>query len=61
MKGIDEAAAERALLDDLREELKLARQKYEEALGPAGRQAWLINVTILQDRIKAIEATRRES
>jgi hypothetical protein len=50
-----EDAARKALLADLRNELRIARIGYANATRPTARQAWRISVTTLGDRIQALE------
>ena len=48
-------AARKALLEDLREELKLARVMYSEARKPKALQDLFVTVAVLEDRVAALE------
>ena len=48
-------AARKALLEDLREELKLARVMYSEAREPKALQDLFVTVAVLEDRVAALE------
>ena len=47
-------AARKALLEDLREELKLARVMYSEARDPKALDLF-VTVAVLEDRVRALE------
>ena len=55
MPDLHEAAAEKALLDDLKEQLTVARRKVRQAVYRRDRKAWLVCVTTLCHRIRALD------
>ena len=56
---IYEQAARRALLADLRCQLRIARVRYGETVQPREKRGWGVDVASLQARVRALEGESR--